>query len=191
MATRKSKTSKRQGATRKAPGRKAAQRKTAKAKARKRTAAKPASSRARRVPPKRPRKAAPRKAADPRAALAAMARRIIEVTVNPSDPMAHLALYAPGATSTEATMDVARGLEELVAKSQGWEQMQEGVEWIARSVCLDPANGTICIEWDASVKLRGGPTVPMREVAIHEVKNGQIVAERYYYNPNSLAPAQT
>ena len=38
------------------------------------------------------------------------------------------------------------------------------------------------------MKLRGGPTVPMREVGIHEVKNGKIVAERYYYNPAAMAP---
>jgi hypothetical protein len=29
----------------------------------------------------------------------------------------------------------------------------------------------------------------MKEVAIHQVKNGKIVSERYYYNPASLQPA--
>jgi hypothetical protein len=39
------------------------------------------------------------------------------------------------------------------------------------------------------VKRRGGPTVPISEVAIHQVKNGKIVAERFYYNPAGMAPS--
>jgi ketosteroid isomerase-like protein len=126
---------------------------------------------------------------DPGAALAALARRIVEVTTDTSDPLAFLTLYSPDVVSTEATMQVVRGLEGLQEKARGWEEMQEGVTWTARSVCVDPLSGTICIEWDAQVKLRGGPTVPMREVAIHEVRDGKIVAERYYYNPGALTPA--
>jgi hypothetical protein len=30
--------------------------------------------------------------------------------------------------------------------------------------------------------------VSLPEVAVHEVKNGKIATERYYYNPMALAP---
>jgi hypothetical protein len=132
------------------------------------------------------RKAAKAKRPDPSAALAAFARKMIKMT---SDPGADFStIYAENVVSEEASGQTWHGLSGLAEKGKGWEQMQEGTEWKTRCVALDPRSGVVCIEWDARVKLRGGPTVPMREVAIHEVKNGKIVAERYYYNPASMAP---
>jgi ketosteroid isomerase-like protein len=49
---------------------------------------------------------------------------------------------------------------------------------------------TICIEWDSTVTTRDGRTVKLNETAIHEIKNGKIQSERYYYNPAALAPPQ-
>lgn len=145
-----------------------------------------ARSSARRSAPRKAKKTA-RKAAkkpDAAAALAAFARRIVKVTKEGGDFMA---LYAVDCESTEASGDTVKGHSGLQEKMKGWEQMQEGAKWTPRSVFTDPRSGTICIEWDALVKLRGGPEVPMPEVAIHQVKNGKIVAERYYYNPMKLA----
>jgi hypothetical protein len=122
---------------------------------------------------------------DPGAALAALARKIVKVTAENGD---YLALYSPDIVSEEPTGEPMRGISGLEEKAKGWEQMQEGVTWNATTVATDPKTGTIVIEWDCQVKLRGGPTVPMREVAIHRVKNGKIVWERYYYNPAALAP---
>ena len=123
---------------------------------------------------------------DPAAALAAFARKVLKMT---SDPAADFsAIYAENVVSEEASGQTYQGLAGLAEKGKGWEQMQEGTEWTARCVSLDPRAGVICIEWDAIVKLRGGPTVSLREVAVHEVKNGKIVAERYYYNPAAMAP---
>ena len=129
-------------------------------------------------------KAAP-KQPDPAAALAALARKIVQVTAGNGD---YLALYSPDIVSEEPTGEPMRGIQGLQQKAQGWEQMQEGVTWNATTVATDPRTGTIVIEWDCQVKLRGGPTVPMKEVAIHRVKNGKIVWERYYYDPAALAP---
>jgi hypothetical protein len=147
---------------------------------------------ARRAPARKARPAAKRtakkaaKRPDPAAALTAFARRIVKLT---SDPAADFTqVYAPDVVSVEASGQTYHGLEGLAEKAKGWEQMQEGVTWKARSICVDPRSNTICIEWDTQVKLRGGPTVPMPEVAIHEVRNGKIVSERYYYNPMSLMP---
>jgi ketosteroid isomerase-like protein len=38
------------------------------------------------------------------------------------------------------------------------------------------------------VKTRDGRTVNLREVAVHEIKDGKIQRERFYYNPMDLAP---
>ncbi len=151
---------------------------------------KPRRKAARRAPARKARPAAKKSARtkrpDPAAELAAFARKIVKMT---SDPAADFSqIYAPDVVSTEAGGDTWKGLAGLAEKGKNWEKMQEGTTWKARSVCLDPRSGTICIEWDAQVKLRGGPTVPMYEVAVHQVKNGKIVAERYYYDRMALAP---
>jgi hypothetical protein len=157
----------------------------AKSKARRKPAPRRAAAKAR----KPARKAAKAKRPDPAAALAAFARKIIKMT---SDPSADFTtLYAENVVSEEASGQTWHGLAGLAEKGKGWEQMQEGTDWKPRCVALDPRSGLVCIEWDASVKLRGGPTVPLREVAIHEVKNGKIVAERYYYNPAAMGPPAT
>lgn len=145
----------------------------------------------RRTPAARGRKVTRKKAAakrpDPAAALAAFARKIVKTTVENGD---FLSLYAPDVVSTEATGQSVHGHAGIAEKAKGWEQMQEGSSWTARSVCLDPRAGTICIEWNGEVKLRGGPTIQMSEVAVHQIENGKISAERYYYNPAALMPAQ-
>jgi hypothetical protein len=159
--------------------------KTAKSKARNKPAGRASAGRAR----KPARKAAAKAARpEPAAALAAFARKVIKLTSQPGADFS--TIYADDVVSEEASGQVWHGLAGLAEKGKGWEQMQEGTEWKARSVALDPRSGVVCIEWDATVKLRGGPTVPMHEVAIHEVKNGKIVAERYYYNPAAMAPPE-
>jgi hypothetical protein len=142
---------------------------------------------ARRAKPAR-RKAARAKRPDPAAALAAFARKIVKMTSDPNSDFRQI--YSPDIVSREASGQESHGYAGIEEKAKNWEQMQEGVTWKARSVCVDGRSGTICIEWDAQVKLRGGPTVPMPEVAIHQVKNGKIVEERYYYNPMALMPPQ-
>jgi hypothetical protein len=156
----------------------------------KKKAAKKSKAKARKPARKRaaPKKKAAAKKPDAGAALAAFAKKIVKVTQSHGDFMA---LYSPDVVSEEAAGEPVRGFDGLAQKMKGWEQMQEGTTWTARSVATDPRSGTIVIEWDCQVKLRGGPTVPMKEVAIHQVKNGKIVAERYYYDPASLQPAAT
>jgi len=161
-----------------------------KAKASKRKGAAGKKKAGRRAPAAKGRKAAGKKAAakrpDPAAALAAFARKIVKTTQANGD---FLSLYAPDCVSTEAGGQTVHGHAGIMEKAKGWEQMQESSSWSARSVCLDPRSGTICIEWDGQVKLRGGPTVSMSEVAVHQVKGGKISAERYYYNPAALTQA--
>jgi ketosteroid isomerase-like protein len=132
---------------------------------------------------------APARAAKPKAAvgsaLAAFARKIVRATQDPS-LLDLRELYAEGCVSREATGNVDTGLAGLEAKNRRWEAMQERSEWKPRKVWSD--GNAICIEWDATVHMRDGRVVPFAEVAVHEVRDGKIVAERFYYNPMALAP---
>jgi hypothetical protein len=146
-------------------------------------------------PPSAPKKSPARKksaaaktsqrAATPR--LARLAQRIIHLTQGPSFGAAEIReLYNADASSIEASGAVAKGHAELEVKMKGWEQMTAGMESHPRHVWTGPY--TICIEWDSTVTMRDGRTVQLREVAVHEIKNGKIQNERYYYDPMALAP---
>jgi ketosteroid isomerase-like protein len=114
-----------------------------------------------------------------------LARRIVRATQDPA-LFDFADLYAPDAVSREATGAIAKGLAELEEKLARWESMQEHSEWKPRKILAD--GDTICIEWDATVRMRDGRVVPFAEIAVHEVRDGKIVSERFYYNPLALAP---
>jgi ketosteroid isomerase-like protein len=97
-------------------------------------------------------------------------------------------LYADDCTSQEGTGQIDRGIAGLEDKLKRWDQMQSGTTWKAKNVWV--GRTTICIEWDATVNTRDGRTVKLPEIAIHEIKNGKIQNERFYYNPIALAPPQ-
>jgi len=118
--------------------------------------------------------------------LEALARTIVRVTSLPTFPLREL--YTEDCVSEEATGDVARGIAGLEEKLARWEQMQAGTKWKPRNVWCK--GNTICIEWDATVQLRDGRTVALREIGVHEIRGGKIAAERFYYNPMQLAPPQ-
>ena len=160
------------------------------AKAKKRSASKRSGKKA--APRKGARRAAARskRPAAKRAAppgLDAVARRIVRATEGGSfGPAEMRALYHEDCTSEEATGQVDRGLAGLEAKGKRWDQMQSGSKWKARNVWT--GKGAVCVEWDGTVNLRDGRTVQLREVAIHQIRNGKIQSERYYYNPMTLMP---
>lgn len=134
----------------------------------------------------RPRAKARKPAAKAANPIDALARKIVRAT-NLTDFPLH-EFYTADAVSEEATGDVSRGIAGLEEKLKRWEQMQSGTKWTARNVWTGPK--TICIEWDAEVNLRDGRTVKLREIGVHEIKNGKIAVERFYYNPMALAPPQ-
>jgi len=181
MATRRKKASK--------AGRRPAARKSspARSKARKASAsrkgAKPQKTAARGAARASARTASPRAAAG--SALLALARKIVRATQEPAR-FDLRDLYAEGAVSREASGDVATGFAELEAKLARWDSMQERTEWTPRKVLAD--GDSICIEWDATVWTRDGRVVPLAEVAVHDIRDGKIVSERFYYNPRVFAP---
>ncbi len=154
------------------------------AKAKKRTVKK-AKRVARRAPAKKKVAAKAQAVAPP--GLEGLARKIVRLTQLPSFGKAEVAeLYNPDCSSTEGTGQTVHGYAGLEEKLKGWEQMQTGTSFKPKNVWT--GRNTVCIEWDGTVNLRDGRIVHLREVAVHEIKNGRIQSERYYYNPMDLAP---
>jgi ketosteroid isomerase-like protein len=137
-------------------------------------------AKARRAPATRP------VAARPDQAVRDLAKRIVELTVA-GDDEATLGLYADGIESTEMGMPTSVGLDAIRQKFVGWRNMVSQSAFRPRRVCVD--GNTIMIEWDGRVTLAAnGKVVDLLEVAVHEIENGKIARERYYYNPAALAP---
>jgi ketosteroid isomerase-like protein len=155
--------------------------------AKKRPSKKPARAKkksARRAPARK-KSAAKKKAAAP--TLEGFARKIVRMSTGPSFGAAEIReLYNPDAVSVEASGATAQGYAGLEGKMKGWEQMTSAMVSKPRNVWT--GRNTVCIEWDSTVTMRDGRTVSLHEVAIHEVKNGKIQSERYYYDPAALAP---
>jgi ketosteroid isomerase-like protein len=145
---------------------------------------------AKRAPAKKKRvakKAAPKKAAA--SGIESVARKIVRMSQAGSFGPAEIrALYNADATSIEASGASATGHAALDEKMKGWEQMTASMVLKARNVWT--RGNTVCIEWDSTVTMRDGRTVQLEEIAIHEIKQGKIQNERYYYNPMVLAPPQ-
>jgi ketosteroid isomerase-like protein len=162
------------------------------AKAKKRSSKKPvrAKKSVRRAPAKK--KSAAKKAAPKPAAasgLEALAKKIVRMSQGPGFGAAEIReLYHPDAVSTEGNGQSVAGYAGLEGKMKGWEQMTASMVSKPRNVWC--GKNTICIEWDSTVNMRDGRTVQLQETAVHQIKDGKIQSERYYYNPAALAPPQ-
>lgn len=130
---------------------------------------------------RKPAKRAPKVAAP---SLEAVARKIVRATQQPDFPF--VTLYTPDCSSAEPMGEPARGHAGLEEKNKRWGEMQSSAKWKARNVWT--GKQTVCIEWDGEVQLRDGRLVNLREIAVHEIKDGKIQHERFYYNPMALAP---
>jgi ketosteroid isomerase-like protein len=130
-------------------------------------------------------RAAARKASDSATAMRALAQRIVDATLRDDDE-AILGLYAADVESSEAGNPPDVGIEALRAKYVGWRNMTSATAFEPRNVVVD--GNVIVIEWLGRVTLAAsGRQVEMREVAIHEIRDGKIVREAFYYNPAVLA----
>jgi ketosteroid isomerase-like protein len=163
---------------------KAAKKKTAASRKRPVTKAKRAAPAARGAAKKKPapRRAAPRPPADQ--AMRELAKRIVDVTLANDDDAA-FALYADGVESTEMGMPASVGIDAIRQKFVMWRSMVTDATFQPRRVWVD--GNTIIIEWDGRVTLAAsGRTVDLPEIAVHEVQNGKIARERFYYDPTIL-----
>lgn len=117
-------------------------------------------------------------------ALRSFAQRIVDVTVA-NDDHATLALYSDGIESKEANNPASVGLDAIKEKFVMWRGMTSDATFTPRSVVVD--GNTIMIEWEGRVTLAAtGRVVDLLEVAVHEIRNGQIIKERFYYDPAVL-----
>jgi ketosteroid isomerase-like protein len=159
---------------------------------RKKATGKPARVRARTAKPT-PRKRAARRPSARTAAPAAvanplreLAQQLVGLTVTHEDEKA-FAFYADNVESSEAGMPAAVGIEAIRQKFAMWRGMVSDSTWQARNVWVD--GSAIIIEWSGRVTFAAtGKQVDFNEVAIHEVENGKIVRERFYYDPSVLQP---
>jgi len=121
---------------------------------------------------------------DRNAALRALAQRIVDLTVANMDEES-LALYADNVESREASNPPMVGVDALREKFKMWRSMVTDAAFLPRSVSAD--GHTIIIEWDGRVTLAAsGRVAELNEVAVHEIENGKIVRERFYYDPAVL-----
>ncbi|MBU6283513.1 nuclear transport factor 2 family protein [bacterium] len=122
------------------------------------------------------------------AATASELRRIARAIVTSTsvhDEKRMLALYADSIESQEASQLPVYGIEAMKLKAEQWRKMVADSRWHARNMWCD--GQTIIIEWEAQLTLRpGNRKVLLREIAVHEIRAGKIVRERYYYDPSVL-----
>ena len=114
-----------------------------------------------------------------------LAQRIVDLTIKHDDEGA-FALYAPNVESTEPGQPPMVGIEAIKKKFAGWHEMAPQSTWRARSVCVD--GNTIVIKWQGDVTFATGKQATLSEVAIHEVENGKIARERFYYDRSAIQP---
>jgi ketosteroid isomerase-like protein len=113
-----------------------------------------------------------------------LAKRIIDVTLA-NDDEATLALYADSIESAERGAPPMVGVDAIRQKFAMWRGMTSNAAFSVRKVAVD--GKTIMIEWVGDVTLSpSGKQVVLEEVAVHEIENGKIVRERFYYDPSVM-----
>ena len=110
-----------------------------------------------------------------------IARSIVTAT-SVNDEKRMLSLYADAVESEEPGQAPRFGIESIKKKFEQWGQMVSNQTWHARNLWVD--GQTVLIEWEAQLTMRpNGKKLLLKEVAIHEIRNGKIVRERFYYDP--------
>jgi ketosteroid isomerase-like protein len=118
-------------------------------------------------------------------AMRTLAQRIIDVTLTDDDDTI-LELYAEDVESSEAGQPPMVGLDALRNKFAGWRSMVTDTSFEPRRVLVD--GNVIMIEWIGRVTLQAsGRRAELHEVAVHEIRDGKIVREAFFYNPAVLA----
>jgi hypothetical protein len=115
----------------------------------------------------------------------ALARKIVRLANQP-DKLDLTEIYAEACVSREPQGAPASGIDGLREKNAFWESIVQSQNWTAKSSFVK--GNRICIEWHCDLKLKDGRELAFEEVALHDVRGGKIVAERYYYDPSVLAP---
>jgi ketosteroid isomerase-like protein len=112
--------------------------------------------------------------------------RSIVTSTSVMDERRMVSLYADSIESQEAGEAPTYGIDALRKKLERFNKRISNQRWHARNLWVD--GQTVIVEWEAHLTLKpGGRKVVLHEIAIHEVRNGQIVRERFYYDPRILS----
>ena len=114
-----------------------------------------------------------------------LAKRIVAVTLA-NDDDATFALYDESIESTEMGMPPVKGIDGLRQKYAQWRAMASDSTWKARNVWVD--GNSIVIEWAGRATING-KSIDLKEIAVHEIRNGKIVRERFYYDTTPFQPS--
>ncbi len=120
-----------------------------------------------------------------------VARKIVRAT-NDLEHVDLSELYAKNCISVESSLGEEasiHGLPALEEKLEAWLAKVETAHWTPVHVFVN--GNAICIEWQAELKMRDGRAIDFEEIAIHEVENGKIVSERFFYDPSALSAPPT
>ncbi len=115
----------------------------------------------------------------------ALARKIVRYANQP-DRLDLTEIYAEACVSREPPGPPGSGIAGRREKTAGWESIVQSQNWTAKNTFVK--GNRICIEWHCDLKLQDGRELELEEVALHEVRGGKIVSERYFYDPSVLAP---
>jgi ketosteroid isomerase-like protein len=111
--------------------------------------------------------------------------RSIVTSTSVMDARRMLSLYADSIESQEAGEQPTYGIDALRRKLERWNKRVSSQRWHARNLWVD--GQTVIVEWEAQLALKpGNKKVVLHEIAVHEVRNGEIVRERFYYDPRAL-----
>ena len=114
----------------------------------------------------------------------ALADRIVDLTTSDQGD-ALFDIYAEDVESIEMNQPTTVGLDAIRQKLEGWNNMVSNPKFTAKNVWVD--GNTIIVEWVGDVTLNAtGKAATLREIAVHEIKDGKIQRERYYYDPAAL-----
>ena len=117
--------------------------------------------------------------------LRALAQRIVDVTIA-DDDAGMMGLYAESIESSEAGQPPTVGIDALRGKLAGWRNMITESRFEPRRILVD--GDTIAIEWVGRVTLAAtGRQAELHEIAVHEIRDGKIAREAFFYNPAALA----
>lgn len=97
-------------------------------------------------------------------------------------------LYAPDIVSTESSGNEQmpaemRGIDAVRGKNQWWFENFETHSAETNGPYVGEGEFAVHYNWDVSEKATGKRS-QMEEMALYTVKEGKIVAEHFFYNPN-------
>lgn len=111
--------------------------------------------------------------------------RSIVTSTSVMDARRMLSLYADSIESQEVGEQPTYGIDALRRKLERWNKRVSNQRWHARNLWVD--GQTVIVEWEAHLTVKpGNKKVVLHEIAIHEIRNGEIVRERFYYDPRTL-----